>query len=100
MITTVLCQHPGWSSRSDAEIRQRLGLIERDGNLLHGFAPLSPPRRKNRLRLAHRAKKDGSEPPDVTAEKPHRNRCGSSEQDSPTSSGVIFRAAPILSTVA
>ena len=40
MITTVLCQTPGWADRSDADISRRLGKIREDeGNLLHAFAP-------------------------------------------------------------
>ena len=51
MLTTVLCEYPGWADRTDKEILRRLRLIEADGNLLHGFAPTTPPKIKKPLIL-------------------------------------------------
>jgi len=53
MLTTVIAQHAEWWSRSDREVARRIALIEKDGNILHAFAPKSPPRKPFSLFLAH-----------------------------------------------
>ena len=53
MMTTVVSQCEGWHRRTDAEIKCRLEKIKQDGNLLHGFNRLTPPKNPAPLRVIY-----------------------------------------------